>query len=58
MSDFTARIQAILDTKKIPSQIKSLEKDLKVDVTIKKFVLDTKGLPSQIQASLDNHKLN
>ena len=56
MSDFTARIQAILDTKKIPSQLKSLEKDLKFNATIKKFVLDTKGLPSQIQASLDNHK--
>ena len=56
MSDFTARIQAILDTKKIPNQLKSLEKDLKFNATIKKFVLDTKGLPSQIQASLDNHK--
>ena len=56
MSDFTARIQAILDTKKIPNQLKSLEKDLKINATIKKFVLDTKGLPSQIQASLDNHK--
>lgn len=54
MSDFSAKIRAILDTSKIPSQIKGIEN--KTSITLRKFTLDTKGLPSQIQASLDGHK--
>lgn len=53
MSNFSANIQAILDTSKIPSQIKKIENS--TAITLKKFTLDTKGLPSQIQASLDSH---
>lgn len=53
MSNFSANIQAILDTSKIPSQIKKIENS--TAITLKKFMLDTKGLPSQIQASLDSH---
>ncbi len=53
MSNFSANIQAILDTSKIPSQIKKIENS--TAITLKKFALDTKGLPSQIQASLDSH---
>lgn len=53
MSNFSANIQAILDTSKIPSQIKKIENS--TAITLKNFVLDTKGLPSQIQASLDRH---
>lgn len=53
MSNFSANIQAILDTSKIPSQIKKIENS--TEITLKKFTLDTKGLPSQIQASLDSH---
>lgn len=52
MSEFTAKIQAILDTKKIPSQIANIEKS---KITLSRFTLDTKKLPSQIQASLDRH---
>ena len=52
MSEFTAKIQAILDTKKIPSQIADIEKE---QIKLSNFKLDTKGLPSQIQASLDGH---
>ncbi len=52
MSDFNAKIQAILDTSKIPSQIASIEK---TPVKLSKIVLDTKNLPSQIQGSLDSH---
>lgn len=54
MSNFSANIQAILDTTKIPSQIKKIENS--TAITFKKFSLDTTGLPSQIQASLDKHK--
>lgn len=53
MSDFRARIVAELDTSKIPSSIKKIEKQ---NITLRNFSLDTKGLPSQIQASLDKHK--
>lgn len=53
MSDFRAKIVAELDTSKIPSSIKSIEKQ---KITLRNFTLDTKGLPSQIQASLDKHK--
>lgn len=53
MSNFSANIQAILDTTKIPSQIKDIEKK---QIVLSKFKLDTSGLPSQIQASLDKHK--
>lgn len=53
MSDFRARIVAELDTSKIPSSIKEIEKQ---NITLRNFRLDTKGLPSQIQASLDKHK--
>lgn len=53
MSNFGANIQAILDTTKIPSQIKDIEKK---QIVLSKFKLDTSGLPSQIQASLDKHK--
>lgn len=54
MSDFSAKILAQLDTSKIPSQVKGIEKSTKI--TLSKFTLDTKSLPSQIQASLDGHK--
>lgn len=53
MSNFSASIQALLDTSKIPGQIKNIEKS--TIITLKKFALDTKGLPSQIQASLNKH---
>lgn len=53
MSDFRAKIIAELDTKKIPSSIKNIEKQ---KITLMNFTLDTKGLPSEIQASLDKHK--
>jgi len=53
MSDFSAKIQAILDLSKIPSQIAEIEKS---KVTLKHFALDTSGLPSEIQGSLDKHK--
>lgn len=53
MSNFSANIQAILDTTKIPSQIKDIEKK---QIVLSKFKLDISGLPSQIQASLDKHK--
>lgn len=52
MSEFTAKIQAILDTKNIPSQIANIEKS---QIRLSNFTLDTKRLPSQIQASLDGH---
>lgn len=54
MSDFSAKILAQLDTSKIPSQVKGIEKSTKI--TLSKITLDTKSLPSQIQASLDGHK--
>ena len=54
MSDFSAKILAQLDTSKIPSQVKGIEKSTKI--TLSKFTLYTKSLPSQIQASLDGHK--
>ena len=54
MSNFSANIEAILDTTKIPSQIKNIEKS--AIITFKKVALDTNGLSSQIQASLDKHK--
>lgn len=53
MSDFSAKIRAILDTKDVPRQLKGIEKNV---VTLKHFKLDTFGLPSEIQASLDKHK--
>jgi len=53
MSDFSAKIRAILDTKDVPRQLKSIEKNV---ITLKHFKLDTSGLPSEIQASLDKHK--
>ena len=53
MSDFSAKIRAILDTKDVPRQLKSIEKNV---VTLKHFKLDTSSLPSEIQASLDKHK--
>ena len=53
MSDFSAKIRAILDTKDVPQQLKNIEKNT---VTLKHFRLDTSGLPSEIQASLDRHK--
>ena len=53
MSDFSAKIRAILDTKDVPRQLKNIEKNV---VTLKHFKLDTSGLPSEIQASLDRHK--
>lgn len=53
MSNFSANIQAILDTSKIPSQIKNIEKN---QVVLNNFKLNTNGLSSQIQASLDKHK--
>lgn len=53
MSDFGAKISAIIDTKDVPRQLKSIEKNV---ITLRKFKLDTSGLPSEIQASLDKHK--
>ncbi len=53
MSDFSAKIRAILYTKDVPRQLKSIEKNV---ITLKHFRLDTSGLPSEIQASLDKHK--
>ena len=53
MSNFTAKIVAMLDTSKIPSEIAKIEKQT---VTLSNFKLDTSGLPSDIQASLDKHK--
>lgn len=53
MSDFSAKVRAILDTKDVPRQLKSIEKNV---ITLKHFRLDTSGLPSEIQASLDKHK--
>lgn len=53
MSDFSAKIKAILDTKDIPQQLKGIENNV---VTLKHFKLDTSSLPSEIQASLDKHK--
>ncbi len=53
MSDFSANIRAILDTKDVPRQLKGIEKNV---VTLRRFKLDTSGLPSEIQASLDRHK--
>lgn len=52
MSNFSANIQAILDTSKFNKQIKELESK---EYSINRFKLNTKGLPSQIQASLDGH---
>lgn len=52
MSEFSAKIKAILDTKNIPSQIASIEK---TPIKLNKVTLSTKGLPSEIQATLDHH---
>lgn len=52
MSDFSAKIKAILDTKDIPQQIKGIEKNT---ITLKNLKLDTSKLVSDIQAAL-NHK--
>lgn len=53
MSDFSARIRAILDTKDLPQQLKNIEKNV---ITLRHFKLDTSNLPSEIQASLGKHK--
>lgn len=56
MSDFSAKILAILDSSKIPSQINTAIRDIeKRNIVLRNFILETKNLPSQIQASLDGH---
>ena len=54
MSDFVAKIRAVLDDSKIENEIKTKIESKKI--TLSNFTLNTKLLPSQIQASLDNHK--
>ena len=53
MTDFSAKIKAILDLKEFSSQIAALENN---EYSIRNFKLDTSGLPNQIQGSLDKHK--
>lgn len=54
MSDFSANIRAIIDTKDIPKQLENIGE--KSTVTLRNFKLDTSRLPSEIQASLDKHR--
>ena len=53
MSDFTAKITAQLDTSKIPSQIKGIEK---TPVKLSNFTVDTKGISSKIKSALNGQK--
>lgn len=53
MSDFRARIVAELDTSKIPSSIKKIEKER---IVLNNFTLNTKGLGAKIQQALNGQK--
>lgn len=53
MSDFSAKIKAILDTKDIPQQIKGIEKNT---ITLRSFKLDTSKLISELQSSINKAK--
>lgn len=55
MSDFTAKIQAILDTKKIPSQIKDIEKQ---KVVLSNVTFDRAKLVAEIQSVFRDLKIN
>lgn len=53
MSNFRARFVAELDTKKIDSDIKKINKK---KVSLENVTLNTKGLSGKIQAALNNHQ--
>lgn len=53
MSDFRARIVAELDTSKIPSSIKEIEKE---KIVLNNFTLNIKGLGAKIQQALNGQK--
>lgn len=53
MSDFRVRIVAELDTSKIPSSIKKIEKE---KIVLNNFTLNTKGLGAKIQQALNGQK--
>ena len=53
MSNFRARFVAELDTKKIDSDIKKINKK---KVSLENVTLNTKGLSAKIQAALNNHQ--
>lgn len=53
MSDIRARIVAELDTSKIPSSIKKIEKER---IVLNNFTLNTKGLGAKIQQALNGQK--
>lgn len=53
MSDFRARIVAELDTSKISSSIKKIEKE---KIVLNNFTLNTKGLGAKIQQALNGQK--
>lgn len=53
MSDFRVRIVAELDTSKIPSSIKKIEKE---KIVLNNFTLNTKGLGTKIQQALNGQK--
>ena len=52
MSDFSAKIQAILDTSNIPKDISKIEK---TPIKFNNVSLDTNNLINQIQTALNNH---
>lgn len=52
MSDFRARIKALLDKSEIPKQIKSIEEN---KISFKNVSINTKSLISKIQNSLNKH---
>ena len=52
MSDFSAKIQAILDTSNIPNDISKIEK---TPIKFNNVSLDTNNLINQIQTALNNH---
>lgn len=53
MSDFRVRIVAELDTSKIPSSIRKIEKE---KIVLNNFTLNTKGLGVKIQQALNGQK--
>lgn len=55
MSDFTAKIQAILDTSKIPSQIKSIEK---TPIKLSNVKFDRAVLAAEIKSVFKDLKIN
>lgn len=52
MSDFRARIKAILDVAGIPKQIATIEKH---NIKLNKLSINTKGIATQIQTALNKH---